>query len=127
MVVSAVVNGLSVLWFAVAGANPTELFCILFVGAIFGWGCYPIFLSLTTTEAVPVKLAGSAVGIPTAIGEIFGAMAMPIVAGALADKFGLGYPMYLAGIAPIIAGVVALLYIETAPRVVARSTQRNAA
>lgn len=127
MVASAFINGLSVLLFAVAGANPTLLFSILFIGAIFGWGCYPIFLSLTTTEAVPPSLAGSAVGIPTSLGEIFGAMVMPVIAGGLADKFGLHYPMFLAGIAPVLAAVVSLLYIETAPRIVARNTQSNAA
>ena len=124
MIVSSVITGISVIWFAVAGSNPVTLFCILFVGAIFGWGTYPIFLSLTTTESVPAKLAGSSVGIPTSIGEIFGAMVMPIIAGSLADKFGLIYPMYLAGIAPIIAAVVSFLYIETAPRVLHRKNQK---
>ncbi len=123
MIVSSIITGISVIWFALAGSNPVTLFCILFVGAIFGWGTYPIFLALTTTESVPAKLAGSAVGIPTSIGEIFGAMVMPIIAGSLADKFGLIYPMYLAGIAPIIAAVVSFWYIETAPRVLSRKNQ----
>jgi MFS family permease len=125
MIVSAVITGISVIWFALAGSNPATLFCILFIGAIFGWGTYPIFLALSTTESVPSKLAGSAVGIPTSIGEIFGAMVMPIIAGSLADKFGLIYPMYLAGIAPIVAAVVSFLYIETAPRVLARRNKTN--
>jgi MFS family permease len=121
--VSALLNGLSVILFVLAGSNPVLLFLILLVGAVFGWGCYPIFLAAATTEAVPVRLAASAVGVPTAIGEIFGAMAMPAIAGKLADLYGLHYPMYLAGIAPIIAAVVALFYIETAPRILAKKQQ----
>lgn len=125
MIVCAIITGISVVWFALAGSNPVTLFLILFVGAIFGWGTYPIFLALLPTESVPAKLGGSAVGIPTSIGEIFGAMVMPIIAGSLADKFGLIYPMYLAGIAPIAAAVVSFLYIETAPMVLARRNQKN--
>ncbi|WDM00144.1 MFS transporter [Alicyclobacillus cycloheptanicus] len=126
MLVFTVLNGLFTLWFALAGTNQTLLFVILLFGGIFGWGCYPVYLSLCTTESVPRELSGSAVGIPTAVGEIFGAVLMPVIAGALADKFGLSYPMFLAAAAPIIAGVVALFYIETAPKVLARKAAQEA-
>lgn len=52
-------------------------------------------------------------------------MAMPIIAGGLADKFGLIYPMFLAGAASLVAGLVALFYIETPPRVLARKDMKN--
>lgn len=120
MVISAIIGGITTLLFAVADPNASLLFFILLIAGIFGWGCYPLFLAVITTESVPAKMAGTAVGIPTAIGEIFGAMLMPIIAGGLADMYGLSYPMFLAGAAPIIVGIIALFYIETAPRIVAR-------
>lgn len=120
LIISTIFAGVFTLLFSVAGSSPVVLGAILFVTAVFAMGCYPIWLSVVTTESVPPNLAGSAVGIPTAIGEIFGAVIMPVIGGALADRFGLQSPMYLAGAAPLIATALCLLYRETAPKVLAQ-------
>lgn len=124
LAVSAILTGGFTLWFGLAGSNPTLLFGIIFVASIFGLGSFPLFLSATTTEAVPMHLAGLAVGIPTAIGELFGATIMPIIGGRFADMYGLQAPMYLAAAGPLIAMLVCILYIETAPAVVARRSHK---
>ena len=115
--------GLSVLGFVYLGNSILSSFIWLMLSGAFGFGIAPIFLSLCTTESVPPHLAGSAVGIPTAIGEIFGAVLMPIVAGGLADKYGLNTAMLLAAFVPLIGGIAGLLYTETAPRVLNRKNK----
>ena len=65
---------------------------------------------------MPVPL----VGVPTAVGEILGAAVMPAVAGALADKFSLFAPMWMAAIAGLVIMIVSLFYVETSPQVVAK-------
>lgn len=125
--IATILAGIFTLWFSLAGSNPMVLGSILFVAALFGLGSYPIYLSTIPTESVPGELSGSAVGIPTAIGETFGAVLMPIIGGSLADQFGLQSPMYLAAIAPIIAMVISFLYRETAPKVVALKYQKELA
>ena len=51
---------------------------------------------------------------------------MPIVAGSLADHYGLKYTMLLAGFIPIAGGLIGLLYRETAPRVIRKKIKVNA-
>lgn len=118
LIISTILAGLLTLAFAFAGNNPMLLGFILFVGAGFGLGSYPIWLSTIPTESVPTRLAGSAVGIPTAVGETFGAVLMPIIGGGLADSFGLQAPMILAAVTPMIAMVISFFFQETAPKVV---------
>jgi MFS family permease len=122
--VSALLTGVFTLWFGLAGNDPTLLFGILFMAAVFGMGSFPIFLSTTTTEGVPLHLAGLAVGITTAVSEFLGATVMPIIGGRLADIYGLQAPMFLAAAGPLIAMVFCFLYIETAPDVLARRSQK---
>lgn len=124
IMISAVLTGVFTLWFSLAGNDPTLLFGLLFVAAIFGMGSFPIFLSTTTTEGVPIHLAGLAVGITTAVSEFLGATVMPIIGGKLADMYGLQAPMYLAAAGPLLAMLVCILYIETAPAVLARRSQK---
>jgi MFS family permease len=81
---------------------------------------YPLYLGALLTECVPEELAGTAVSVPTGVGEIFGAAFMPTIAGILADKFGLYAPMWMATLAGVVIACVSLFYIETAPRKMAR-------
>lgn len=41
---------------------------------------------------------------------------MPIVAGGLADKFGLSYPMLIVGVVSLLSAVVGIFLRETSPR-----------
>lgn len=118
--ISTILAGATVLGFLYVGDTNIASFFWLFLSGIFGFGIAPIFLSLSTTESVPANLAGSAVGTPTAIGELFGAVLMPVIAGGLSDKFGLIAAMLIAALVPLIGGLAGLLYHETAPRALAR-------
>jgi sugar phosphate permease len=68
------------------------------------------------TECVPDELAGTAVSIPTGVGEIFGAAFMPTIAGMLTDRFSLYAPMWMATVAGLVIACISLFYIETVPK-----------
>ncbi|MCL2878040.1 MAG: hypothetical protein FWF13_04605, partial [Acidobacteria bacterium] len=86
---------------------------------LFGAGMYPMYVGTLPSESVPPQIAGMAVAIPTATGEILGASAMPAIAGLLSVHISPFAPMWMAALAGVIVAVVSMFYIETAPRVVA--------
>jgi MFS family permease len=128
LILSAFLAGLATLWFARAGGNPTSLYFIMLLVGFFGYGCYPVFMSLIPSETVPFGLAGLAIGIPTGIGDIIGGGVLPTFGGMLADAFGLGAPMLVTAVALFVATVIGFFIIETCPRKVqAKSTATAAA
>jgi MFS family permease len=97
--------------------TPVAVFCIpFFFWGFFGIGTFPMYLGTLPTESVPPEFAGTAVSIPTGVGEIIGAAVMPTVAGILADKFGLFAPIWMATLACLAVCVVSVFYVETAPK-----------
>jgi MFS family permease len=97
---------------------------LFFIWGAFGGGHWPLYLGTLPSEAVPPQYAGTAVGIPSAVGEILGAGVVPAIGGALADKFDLYAPMWMACIAGLVVVALSLMYIETAPRIVARMKRK---
>ncbi|MEW6663669.1 MAG: MFS transporter [Thermodesulfobacteriota bacterium] len=81
---------------------------------------YPLYLGALLTECVPEELAGTAVSVPTGVGEIFGAAVVPTIAGILADRFGLYAPMWMATLSGVAIACISFFYIETAPKKVSR-------
>ncbi len=101
------------------------LFALLFFfwGA-FGGASFPLYIGTLPTEAVPPEFAGTAVGVPTSVGEILGAAIMPTIAGAFADMWGLYAPMWMAAIAGLVIMIVSLGYVETAPKKLAKMAKK---
>ncbi|WP_042270917.1 MFS transporter [Paraburkholderia heleia] len=116
LVLSAALYGVLMLAFVVVDAAPTAKFANLFAAGFFGFGIAPLFLAVIPCESVPPRLTGSAVGVPTAVSELVGGVLMPVVAGGLADKFGLTYPMLIVGVVSILSAFVGLFLKETCPR-----------
>ena len=77
-------------------------------------GVAPLILVLVPTETVPGRLAATSIGLATFVGEIFGATAAPVIAGALAEKHGLGLTMWMSAAGSLLIFLVALLLKETA-------------
>jgi MFS family permease len=102
------------------GTSALTFGSFFFMYGLFGAGMYPMYLGTLPAESVPPQIAGTAVGIPVAIGETLGAALMPTIAGMLADKFNLFAPMWMAALTGVFVGLIAFFYIETAPRCVAR-------
>ncbi|HXL22288.1 MAG TPA: hypothetical protein VOA78_07475 [Candidatus Dormibacteraeota bacterium] len=46
--------------------------------------------------AAPATLNCGSIDLATLTGELFGATAVPILGGALAHKYGLGFPLWMA-------------------------------
>jgi predicted MFS family arabinose efflux permease len=80
-----------------------------------GQGMAALVLVLIPTEAVPARFAGTAIGLSTLVGEIFGGVLAPSVSGALADRFGLATPLWIAAGGAVAVVAAGLLMRETAP------------
>lgn len=115
LVACATVYGVLMLAFALSHAGPLVMFSILFIAGIFGFGIAPLFLAVIPSESVPANMTGAAVGIPTGISELIGGVLMPVVAGGLADLYGLAVPMMVVGAVSIAAAITGLFLTETAP------------
>ena len=81
-----------------------------------GQGMAALVLVLIPTESVSPRLAGTAIGLSTLVGEIFGGTLAPSISGAMADRFGLATPLWIAAGGAIVVVVACLFMRETAPR-----------
>jgi MFS family permease len=102
-------------WFASTGAATLPLFAALFVCSFFCLGNVALITGPIATESAPAGLISSAIGIVVGAGEIFGGGVAPIIAGGVADRFGLPSVLYVA-LAGVALGIVVCLFLrETAP------------
>lgn len=115
LVICATMYAVLMLSFALSHAGPVVMFSILFAAGIFGFGIAPLFLAVIPSESVPSNMTGSAVGVPTGVSELIGGVLMPVIAGGLADLYGLAVPMIVVSAVSLAAAVIGLFLIETAP------------
>jgi MFS family permease len=83
-----------------------------------GWsasGVFPIFMATIPSETIPVKYVATSLGLIVGIGEVVGGAFGPVLAGNLADNYGLQAPMYMAMTCAAVSGLIALGLKETAP------------
>ncbi|MGA8231231.1 MAG: hypothetical protein WB795_07100 [Candidatus Acidiferrales bacterium] len=66
-------------------------------------------------ETAPLGFAATAIGLATLFGEIFGGALSPAVAGAVADRFGLAAPLWIASGGAIVVFLAACGMIESSP------------
>ena len=105
--------------FSLAGTIPA-LFALLFVACFCCFGLLGLLTGAVAAEAAPRGLVSSTTGIIVASGEIFGGGVAPVIAGAVAQHFGIQRTLTMALIGLAIGIVVSLFLRETAPRVLAR-------
>lgn len=122
LVLCATIYAALMLSFALSHAGPVVMFSILFAAGIFGFGIAPLFLAVIPSESVPSNMTGSAVGVPTGVSELIGGVLMPVIAGGLADLYGLAVPMMVVGAVSLAAAITGLFLIETAPGISASQT-----
>ncbi|HVW52103.1 MAG TPA: MFS transporter [Trinickia sp.] len=102
--------------FSLVGANPPVLFALLFGISVFALGLLGLLSGPIATEAAPLGLVASSVGFVSGTGEIFGGGLAPVIAGFIAQHFGLPMTLDFA-LAGLVGGaVVSLFLLETAPR-----------
>lgn len=80
-----------------------------------GQGLAPLVLVLVPTESVPAKFAATAIGLATLVGEIVGGALAPALAGAAANHYGLGAPLWIASGGALLVLLASLFMTETAP------------
>jgi len=68
------------------------------------------------TEAAPVGLVSSTAEITVGSGEIFGSGVAPVLAGHIAQHFGIEHTLTMAFVGVALAVIVSLFLIEPAPR-----------
>jgi len=109
--------GAGALWlFIHTGSNPSMLFGLLFVAAMFNFGALAILAGPIPAEAAPAGLVASAAGLVIGAGEIFGGGVANHIAGSIAQHSGIQYTLYFALSGQILGLVLALFLRETAPR-----------
>ncbi|HEX4266266.1 MAG TPA: MFS transporter [Steroidobacteraceae bacterium] len=105
--------------FAQATTVPA-LFALLFVACFFCFGLLGLLTGAIAAEAAPRGLVSSTTGIIVASGEIFGGGIAPVIAGAVAQHFGIQHTLTMALIGLAVGIIVCLFLRETAPRLLAR-------
>ena len=85
-------------------AYPWILAAILFLTNA-GQAIAAVVLVLVPSESVPPQFAATSIGFVTLAGELTGATLAPTIGGALAEKYGLAMPLWMA------AGGSALLFL----------------
>jgi MFS family permease len=102
--------------FARIGASPASLFIALFAVSFFCLGNVALITGPIATEAAPVGLISSAIGIVVGSGEIFGGGVAPSIAGFIAQSYGIENVLFVA-LSGVVFGVLVCLFLkETAPR-----------
>ena len=97
------------------GAEPLRLFVSLAVTLFFVFSMICLTVGPISAESVPASLMSTASGIVIGTGEIFGGGIAPVIAGYVAQHYGIQYILHLAGAALVVGLVVTLLLQETAP------------
>ncbi|OLL31781.1 MFS transporter [Burkholderia sp. SRS-W-2-2016] len=97
------------------GAQPVQLFAVLFVASFFTLGLVSLLSGPVATEAAPLGMISTAIGIVVGAGEIFGGGIAPAIAGFVATHFGIQNILWLPICAVLLGIVVSLLLEETAP------------
>jgi MFS family permease len=78
-----------------------------------GQGIGALILVLVPTESVPPQFAATAIGLATLAAELIGATLAPILAGTVAQSYGLGATMWMSAGGAVLVFVVALFLEET--------------
>jgi predicted MFS family arabinose efflux permease len=85
----------------------------------FGWGLvgiFPLFMATVPSESVSPARVATALGLCMGTGEVIGGAFAPVIAGAAQDAWGRNLPLWIMVGLTVVAGFVAMLLVETAPR-----------
>nr|WP_315244328.1 MFS transporter [uncultured Albidiferax sp.] len=115
MILSVLGAGIGLYFLMHTGAEPYRLFGSLFATLFFVFSMICLTVGPISAESVPAKLMTTASGIVVGTGEIFGGGIAPVIAGYVAQHYGIQYILHLAAVALVLGCVVVLFLQETAP------------
>lgn len=95
------------------GADTTMLFAMLFGASFFLYNLLGMTLSTMTAESVPEHVRTTAGGLVIGVGELFGAGVVPVIAGFVAQAYGIQSVLWIAVGATVLGGVALLGFRET--------------
>ena len=98
------------------GANTTVLFMVLSFISFCTLGNVALITGPIATESAPAGLLSSGIGMVVGAGEIFGGGVAPIIAGGVAENYGIENILWVALVGVSSGVVVSLFFKETAPR-----------
>ncbi|GAB3629919.1 major facilitator transporter [Pandoraea terrae] len=101
--------------FSCTGPNPQALFALLFGVSMFSIGLLSLLSGPVATEAAPLGLVASTIGFVSGVGETFGGGVAPVIAGFIAQHFGLARTIDFALYSLIAGAGIAVFLVETAP------------
>ncbi len=104
------------LFIRTGAGNMPLLFALLFVASLANFGALALIAGPLAAEAAPLGLISSVSGIIIGVGEIFGGGIAPVIAGGIAQNYGLQYVLYFALGGQVLGILVSLFFQETAPR-----------
>jgi len=94
--------------------TPAVLSVFMFLGWL-GSGAFPLFMGVIPGESIPRRYSATAMGLVVGVGEVLGGFVIVTLAGKLADMSSLVTPMLIQIGCMLIAGVLCLFLVETAP------------
>jgi MFS family permease len=97
----------------------TVMACAIFF-TYAGAGCLPLVMATIPSETIPARYVATALGLIMGAGEIVGGVLSPVLAGMAADRFGATAPFWISAGGAMLATVLALFLVETAPAALAR-------
>ncbi len=115
MLISTVCAAASLLLLMRQGPAPVPLFVLLLLNNFFNFALITLTVGPISTESVPPELMASASGLVICTGEIFGGGIAPIIAGGVAERFGIQYILPLAVGGLVVGFFNSCLLKETAP------------
>lgn len=108
---------------ASAGSAASTLFTWLFLTHFFNFALITLTVGPLCTESVPPRLIGTSAGMIIAIGEFFGGAGAPVLAGWMANRFGIEHLLLMPAAAVAIGLVLMLFIVETAPARIAGAAE----
>jgi predicted MFS family arabinose efflux permease len=113
MIGSTIGVAVSLWMLAHAGNDPTILFVWLGAVHLFNNACITLTVGPICAETVPPTLMATATGVVIACGELFGGGLAPIIAGQVADRYGIEHILWLPLAAMVLAIILTLFLKET--------------
>jgi predicted MFS family arabinose efflux permease len=115
-VVSFIGTLVSLYVFQHTGAESVALFAALFCSSFFSFGILGLMTGPVATEGVSAALVASAIGIVSGAGEIIGGGLVPIIAGQVAQRYGIENVFYVSFVGLALGVAISFFLVETAPR-----------
>jgi predicted MFS family arabinose efflux permease len=115
MIASSLGAAISLILFINTSGSPAALFAFLFATHFFNFALITLTVGPISGESVPVAMMSAASGLVICIGELFGGGVMPVIAGFVAQGYGIEATLPMAVAALLIGCANSCLLRETAP------------